>query len=139
MSESSTKFATVLGCMDGRSVVAIAEFLKREYDVDYPDMITAPGMDLICGTCDESTLDEFKRRVVAISVGHHGSRIVAVAGHEDCAGNPVTPEEHAKEIKDDIEMISKWELPTGITLLGLWVAPNAEGKWEASVLEKRTV
>ncbi len=139
MSESPAKFATVLGCMDGRSVVAITEFLKNEYQVDYPDMITAPGMDLICGTCDESTLDEFKRRVVAISVGHHGSRIVAVAGHEDCAGNPVPPEEHAKEIKEDVEMVSKWELPQGTTLLGIWVSKNTEGKWVASEIEKRAV
>ncbi len=139
MSESQGRFATVLGCMDGRSVVAIASFLKNEYSVDYPDMITAPGMDLVCGSCDSSTLDEFKRRVVSISVGHHGSRIVAVAGHEDCAGNPVSPEEHAKEIKDDVAMVSKWELPEGTTVLGLWVAPDAEGKWVASEIEKLAV
>jgi carbonic anhydrase len=139
MSATTGKFATVLGCMDGRSVSAISKFLDERYDVQYPDMITAPGVDKICAAMPENEKAEYQNRVVAISLNHHGSRMLVVSGHQDCAGNVATPEEHKEHMKKGLDEVATWNLPAGTTLLGLWVAPNEKGEWVAEETEKRTI
>jgi hypothetical protein len=42
-----------------------------------------------------------------------------VSGHYDCAGNPVSNEEHITQIKKGIEVISSWNL--GAKVVGVWV------------------
>ena len=39
------------------------------------------------------------RRAASISIEKHGSRIIAVVGHYDCAGNPVTREHHYMHVR----------------------------------------
>jgi hypothetical protein len=42
-----------------------------------------------------------------------------VSGHYDCAGNPVSNEEHITQIKKGIEVISSWNV--GVKVVGVWV------------------
>src|ERR671921_421916 len=39
------------------------------------------------------------RRAASISIEKHDSRIIAVVGHYDCAGNPVTREHHYMHVR----------------------------------------
>ena len=65
---------------------------------------------------------------MAISVEAHGSKVVAVAGHHDCAGNPVTEEEHRRHILRAVETVRSWGFP--VTIVGLWVNSN----WQVEVV-----
>ena len=41
------KFATAINCMDGRTQIPVIEWLKKEYGVDYVNMINEPGPNKI--------------------------------------------------------------------------------------------
>ena len=56
---------------------------------------------------------------VGISINKHESELIVVSGHYDCAGNPVSNEEHITQIKKGIEVISSWNL--GVKVVGVWV------------------
>ncbi len=62
---------------------------------------------------------ELARRAVSISVERHNSKVIAVVGHHDCAGNPVDKERHYMHIRRAVEKVQSWGLPTRI--IGLYV------------------
>jgi len=51
-----------------------------------------------------------------------------VSGHYDCAGNPVSDEEHISQIRKGVEVISSWGLD--VKVIGVWV----DGSWNVNVL-----
>lgn len=119
----SKKFATAINCIDGRTQIPVSEWIKEKYSVSYVDMITEPGCDkVVCGT-DPTSIEKIKSKAL-ISINAHGSSLVAIAGHHDCAGNPVSKEEHLTQIKKCLDTIKSWKLP--IETVGLWV----NDKWE---------
>jgi len=110
------KFATSVSCMDGRIQIPLAKWIKANYSVDYVDAITEPGVDK--KVADNSDLESIKTKV-GISINAHKSELVVVSGHYDCAGNPVSDEEHIAQIKNSVEVISSWNL--GVKVIGVWV------------------
>jgi len=87
------KFATAINCIDGRTQMPVSDWVKEKYSVSYVDMITEPGCDkVVCGT-DDVTIEKIKSKAL-ISINAHKSSLVVIAGHHDCAGNPVSKEEH---------------------------------------------
>lgn len=133
--ETSPTFATAVGCMDGRSVTPTNKLLREQFGVDYIDAVTREGMDHFCGICTEEEWGRLHKRIVDISVGHHGSRLVAVVGHDDCAGNPVSKEEHLKCIEKSVERVKGWDFKVKepVRILGVWVAEH-DGHWKAEVV-----
>ena len=110
------KFATSVSCMDGRIQVPITNWIKENFSADYVDTITEPGIDKqVAGNTD---LESIKSKV-GISIDKHKSDLVVVSGHYDCAGNPVSNEEHITQIKKGVEVISSWNL--GVKVVGVWV------------------
>jgi len=95
------KFATALNCMDGRVQEPVSKFMKRKYKINFVDMITEPGMDKVLAEGDNKKLEEIKKKI-EISVKKHGSKIVAIVSHADCAGNPVREKEHLNQIRKAI-------------------------------------
>jgi hypothetical protein len=123
---SDKKFACAINCMDGRVQDAVKNHIKKKYNVDYVDMVTEPGPNkIICdeNECDIAIIEDIKKRV-AVSVEHHGSKIVAVAGHFGCAGNPAPKEEQIQQLKKCKETVEAFGFPVEVILL--WV----EGDWE---------
>ncbi len=123
---SDKTFACAINCMDGRVQDAVKNYMKNNYSVDYVDMVTEPGPNrIICNheACDMAIIEDIKKRV-AISVEHHGSKVVAVAGHFGCAGNPVPKEEQIEQLKKCKEAVESFGFPVEVILL--WV----EGDWE---------
>ncbi len=53
-----------------------------------------------------------------ISINKHGSHVVAVVAHHDCAGNPVAKEQQLHQLALAINMINEWGYDAEV--LGLW-------------------
>ena len=110
------KFATSVSCMDGRIQIPLTNWIKENFSVDYVDTITEPGIDKL--VADNTDLESIKIKV-GISINKHESELIVVSGHYDCAGNPVSNEEHITQIKKGIEVISSWNI--GVKVVGVWV------------------
>ena len=110
------KFATSVTCMDGRIQIPLANWIKENYSVDYVDTITEPGVDK--KVAESNDLESIKTKV-GISINAHGSGLIVVSGHYDCAGNPVSDDEHIAHIKKGVEIINSWNL--GVKVIGAWV------------------
>ncbi len=110
------KFATSITCMDGRIQIPLTNWIKENYSVDYVDTITEPGVDK--KIAEDADLEYLKAKA-AISINAHKSGLIVVSGHFDCAGNPVSDEQHISHIKKGMEVISSWNL--GVKVIGVWV------------------
>ncbi|MBT5200246.1 MAG: hypothetical protein HOK63_06425 [Thaumarchaeota archaeon] len=119
------KFATSVTCMDGRIQLPLAKWIKENYSVDYVDAITEPGIDK--KVAENNELDSIKTKV-GISINAHKSQLIVVSGHYDCAGNPVSDEEHISQIKKGVDVISSWN--TGAKVIGVWV----DGSWNINTV-----
>ena len=117
------KFATSVTCMDGRIQTPLANWIKENYSVDYVDTITEPGVDK--KVAESNDLESIKTKV-GISINAHGSGLIVVSGHYDCAGNPVSDDEHIAHIKKGVEIINSWNL--GVKVIGAWV----DGDWKVN-------
>ena len=118
---SDKKFATVINCMDGRTQEPAIFWIKKEFGVDYVDSITEAGPDKILAEGPSDTSDSIKKRV-KISVDKHGSENIIVVSHHDCAGNPVSKEQHMIHLKNAIKHVSDWKLDAKVT--GIWIDEN---------------
>ena len=118
------KFSTAINCMDGRVQLPVIEYIKTEYGVDYVDMITLPGPNRILAEgSDESALEAVKQRL-SISVDRHGSRLIVVAGHHDCAGNPTGRQTQTSHTLAAIELVRSWY--PALEVVGLWINESWE-------------
>jgi carbonic anhydrase len=114
------KFGTVLNCMDGRTQLQVNEYLRKTYNLDYVDTITEPGPVKILAE-KQPGVDSILSRV-NISVGGHGSRLIAIVAHHDCAGKPVPKETQLEQLKQAKETVLGWNL--GVECLCLWVGDD---------------
>ena len=119
MSDEKKVFVTAINCMDGRVQLPVIEWLRREYKADYVDMITEAGPNKLLAENRFGMQTSFVKAKVEISVKKHGSNLVAVIGHHDCAGNPTDKEKQVQHIKTAIETIMSWGL--NVKVIGLWV------------------
>ncbi len=62
---------------------------------------------------------EMIRKNLQISIKAHSSKLIAIVGHFDCAGNPVDEKTHIENIQKCIELISSWGHEAEV--IGLWV------------------
>jgi carbonic anhydrase len=122
-------FCTAINCMDGRFQESVVRFLKERFGVAYVDMITEPGpVRILHEASDTARMNAIFERV-AVSVGKHGSRHIAVIGHEDCAGNPVDKAAQAVQTQTAVKRLTEaW--PT-VDVIGFWA--NLDGSLEELV------
>jgi hypothetical protein len=116
---SNKKFVTAINCMDGRVQLPVIDWMKKEFKADYVDMITEPGPDKLLTEDRLSDESAFVKKKVGVSVEKHGSKIVAVVGHYDCAGNPVDKENHIRQINSAVETVASWGFNASV--IGLWI------------------
>lgn len=102
------RFGTAINCIDGRTQEPVLDFMKQKYNIDGVDMVTYPGVDGIISNSENSDEIELIRRAVSISIEKHRSRIIAVVGHFDCAGNPGDKEHHYEHIRRALDKVSSW-------------------------------
>lgn len=120
------KFATAISCIDGRIQIPISNWIKDNYQVDYVDTITEPGIDKKIS--DNVDLDSMKAKA-GISINKHMSDLIVVSGHYDCAGNPVSNDEHIAHIKKSVNVVKSWGYD--VLVVGLWVNEN----WQVEKVE----
>jgi len=123
------RFGTAVNCIDGRTQLPITEWIKKNYDVDFVDMITEPGVDKMLSQGGAEEITAIKSKVL-ISINAHHSNVIVVAGHHDCAGNPVPKEEHLNQIRKGVQTIRSWNLP--VRVIGVWI----NDKWNIELMEK---
>jgi len=114
----SGKFGTAINCIDGRTQAPVSDWIKENHSVDYVDTITEPGCDKVLLEVDYDKIDHIKSKLL-ISIKAHNSLLIVIAGHHDCAANPVSKEEHLTQIKKSINIIKSWNFP--VKVLGVWV------------------
>lgn len=120
------KFAVAINCMDGRVQTPVTDWMKKHLGVDYVDMITEPGADKLLSQGQREKVDALRAKA-QISMAAHGATTIAIVGHDDCAGNPVSKEEHLKQLNQCVAIVSSWGLSR---ILGLWV----NERWEVEVV-----
>jgi len=135
MSPEGAKFGTAINCMDGRTQLPVIEWMRSRFRVSYVDMITEPGVDAVLAENDDARTIESMKRKVRISIEKHGSRLIVVAGHYDCAGNPVDMRAHLAQIRSAVKTIASWGFKAEV--FGAWVGEH----WNVDLeipLERRT-
>jgi len=115
-------FGTAVNCMDGRVQLPVIEWLTRQHGVDYVDVVTEPGPVAILADAPSGTRARSIRARVAISVEKHGSRVVVVVGHHDCAGNPVGEAEQRRQLRAAVDTVASWGFAAAVA--GLWLGPG---------------
>jgi hypothetical protein len=118
------RFGTAINCIDGRTQEIIIDYMKQKYNIDGVDMVTFPGLDGLFSNEQNSAEIAFIRRSVSISIERHGSKIIALVGHSDCAGNPGDREHHNKHIRRAMQEVSSWNL--NAQAIGLYVNEKRE-------------
>jgi len=53
-----------------------------------------------------------------MSVEMHGSKLIGVVGHHDCAGNPVDDSVHLAHIRSAIKTVASWGFSAEV--FGIW-------------------
>jgi len=121
-------FGTVINCMDGRTQEPVSRWMRGRLSLDYVDTITEPGADLVLLEGKPDVVAALKRKL-DISIRKHGSKVVAVVGHHDCAGNPVEKDAHLGHIRDSVRALTDMRL--GVRVIGLWVGED----WRVEKIE----
>ncbi len=121
-------FGTVINCMDGRVQLPVIDWMKEKYGLDYVDVITEAGPDWIMSSGNVMRISYIKSRV-EVSVKQHGSGVIAIVGHEDCAGNPVSKEVHLVQLMKSVKVIERWGMP--VEVVALWVNED----WEVEQID----
>ena len=119
----SGTFASAINCMDGRTILPVDAWMKEQFQVDYVDMITEAGPDKVLSQGTTAQVQSIKERV-SISVEKHNSKVIAIVGHHDCAGNPVSQEEHQRHIMQGVAVIKSWGFD--VRVIGVWLNESGE-------------
>jgi hypothetical protein len=127
------QFFTTVGCIDGRSQLAVVTYARDLFKAAYPDTITGPGLagQLAAGLSDQLLVD--LREQLAISLDGHRSHGIVVHGHEDCAGHRVADDIHKQHVLAAARLIR--ELIDGRVLVRSVFVSNSAGVWTAQPLD----
>ena len=90
-------------------------------------MITEPGINKILARNNNSTIDLIKK-YLKISLSVHESKLIALVGHYDCAGNPTKKKAQLNDILTAVKTICLWNF--NVEVIGLWVDKN----WKVSLV-----
>jgi len=118
------RFSTVVNCMDGRVQLPVITYMQKRFDTEYIDSITEPGPNRLLAERDNPDLLDSILNRINISIEKHGSRTIAVVGHYDCAGNPVSRDKQIKQTAKAVAWLRE-QFPE-VEVIGLWV----DEKWQ---------
>lgn len=127
---TTTRFATVVNCFDGRVQEPVSTWIKAHASVAYVDVITAhaPERVLTGGSHAEITHihDEVRH-----SMRKHDVHVLAIVGHAGCEGNTVARLEQLAQLQQALAVVASWDV--SIPVVGLWV--DARGQVEQVQME----
>lgn len=98
------RFAVLLNCIDGRTQQPLLDWVRRELDVTYVDVVTEPGVDAVLARGSDTIVQALLDKV-CVSRLAHGAVALIVAGHHDCAANPGDAAQHASDLTAAVEAL----------------------------------
>ena len=113
--------------MDGRVQLPVTHWIKKNYPVDFVDVITEAGMDGVLSK--QENIDEILRSI-KISIQVNKSTRLFIVGHYDCRGNPIDDHAHQREIINAVNRL-KTHWPE-YEIIGLWVNPQ----WQVEIVSQ---
>jgi len=128
MNAQPATFATALNCMDGRAQLPVSEAVRSLFGVSHVDTITGPGIVRFLAEEPDSSETRAALSNVRISVDKHGSRAIAVAAHQDCAGNPCSDGAQQEQLRRAVAFLK--DRFAVCKVVGLWIGTD----WAAKVL-----
>lgn len=118
--------ATCLNCMDGRVQLPVLQWIKKNYKIDFVDVITEAGMDGVLS--NQKYIGEILRSI-NVSIKINKSTRLFIVGHYDCRGNPIEQEAHHREIIESVNRLKKYW--PSMPIIGLWV----NKKWQVEIVK----
>ncbi len=112
-------FCTSIHCMDGRIQEPLIHFLKTQHGAAYVDAITDAGPCKLLPAGTDQLLSKAVLDKVEISKSKHGSKLIAISGHHDCAGNPCDREVQEDQIRQSVDILKG--IHPEMEVIGLWV------------------
>lgn len=120
---TTTRFATVVNCFDGRVQDPVATWVKTHAGVAYVDVITvhAPERVLTEGSGAEIAHihDEVRH-----SMRKHDVQVLVIVGHTACEGNPVTRPEQIAQLRRALALVASWDV--SVPIVGLLMDAHGE-------------
>lgn len=130
-SAMTRRYGTAINCMDGSVQGAVRKFMKRKYGLTHVDKITAKGpVRKLSQKVDREDLRHLYwmlevTDMLKTSIENHGSRIVAIAAHHQCAGNPTTRKRQIKQLRRARRTVEKiirsFRLNFEVKIILLWI------------------
>ncbi len=119
MTTQNTTFATALNCMDGRVQLPVNEAVRSIFGVTCVDTITDAG--IVNFLADQTNSPETQAALsnIKISLDKHGSQGIAIAAHDDCAGNPQCEQAQKEQLGRAVSFLHT-QFPA-CRIVGLWV------------------
>jgi len=105
--------------MDGRVQRAVFDYVAQRFDADHVDMITEAGPVKILAERTDERCVAATLYSIGVSIEKHQTKGLAVAGHEDCGGNPSPRDVQAEQTRETVRFL-KDEFPE-LKIIGLWV------------------
>ena len=134
MEQSHHSFATGFDCADGRTKEPVLAWARKNIRVQWIDLLTRAGMDGSLLSDLHPLIVEDLRNQLMILLDKHQSKHVLIVGHCECAGNPVSEDDHRKCIARACKVVLSWNLPKGVEVIGLLVNPA----WEVEEMKHET-
>jgi hypothetical protein len=104
--------------MDGRVQLPVIRYLQDRFEVLYVDSITEAGpVKSLAQPVDETVSQSILRRVAVSRT--HGSKVVAIIAHDDCAGNPEDETTQRRQLEEAVDFVAG-RFPD-MLILGLWL------------------
>ncbi len=123
--EQKETFFTIIGCIDGRCQQEVADYGKQKFGALYPDTITEAGLvGILAHNPSPEFLESLKKKIM-ISLEKHHSKGILIDGHEECAGNPVSDEQHKDDIRVSVAAV-KSMIHSSVPVLGVFVKRNSD-------------
>jgi hypothetical protein len=88
----------MLTCIDGRVQGPLSAWVRARYEVAHADVITEPGMAAVLADGDDGARSALVDKICVSRLAHHTAYAV-IAGHHDCAVNPVPQQAHEDQIR----------------------------------------
>ena len=117
-------FGVALTCIDGRIADVVHQELRREWGVDFVDVVTVPGPEAVVPELPE---EHAVWDALRISVQAHGSSRAAVVAHTDCAANAVDLDTRRAQVREAVFQVR--DLLHGADVTG-WLVDTDAGTME---------
>jgi hypothetical protein len=120
-SSENQRFGAAVTCIDGRTHEPLTRWIRERTGVRYVDLVTEPGADAALADCPRDTCATIRDRL-CVSLKAHSPEIVVIAGHDDCAANPVSIHTHRDHVRAAVGEVGGWGL--GVPVVGVWIADD---------------